>query len=161
MKKLKRILALTVAALTAAASLAACSNNGTASSSQAASSQGTNSTASGGAKEIYFLNFKPEIADVYKDIAADYEKETGVKVNVVTAASGTYEQTLKSEIAKSDAPTIFQINGPVGYETWKDYCADLKDSELYSHLMDKKPGGDERRRRLRNPLRGRGLRHYL
>ncbi|WP_411677259.1 ABC transporter substrate-binding protein [Caproicibacter sp.] len=137
MKKLKRILALAVAALTAAASLAACSSNSPASSSQAASAQGTSSAASSGAKEIYFLNFKPEIAEVYKDIAADYEKETGVKVNVVTAASGTYEQTLKSEIAKSDAPTIFQINGPVGYETWKDYCADLKGTELYSHLMDK------------------------
>lgn len=40
------------------------------------------------------------------------EAETGVKLNVVTAASGTYEQTLKSEMAKADAPTLFQINGP-------------------------------------------------
>lgn len=89
------------------------------------------------AKEIYFLNFKPEIAQVYDSIAKDYEKEKGVKVKVVTAASGTYETTLKSEIAKSDAPTIFQINGPVGYESWKDYCADLKDTKLYSYLSDK------------------------
>lgn len=89
------------------------------------------------AKEIYFLNFKPEIADVYKEIATEYEKETGVKVKVVTAASGTYETTLKSEIAKSDAPTIFQINGPVGYQSWKDYCADLSKTNLYSYLTDK------------------------
>lgn len=89
------------------------------------------------AKEIYFLNFKPEIAQVYDSIAKDYEAETGVKVKVVTAAAGTYETTLKSEIAKSDAPTIFQINGPVGYENWKDYAADLKDTKLYSYLSDK------------------------
>ncbi len=87
-------------------------------------------------KEIYFLNFKPEIADVYDKIAKDYEAETGVKVKVVTAASGTYEQTLKSEVAKSDPPSIFQINGPVGYEAWKDYSADLKDTKLYSYLSD-------------------------
>jgi raffinose/stachyose/melibiose transport system substrate-binding protein len=86
---------------------------------------------------IYFLNFKPEIAEVYEKIAKDYEAETGIKVKVNTAASGTYETTLKSEIAKKDAPTIFQINGPVGYQNWKDYCADMKDSELYSHLTDK------------------------
>lgn len=86
--------------------------------------------------EIYYLNFKPEIAEVYNQIAADYEAETGIKVKVVTAASGTYEQTLKSEVAKSDPPTIFQINGPVGYESWKDYCLDLKDTELYSYLSD-------------------------
>ena len=89
------------------------------------------------AKEIYFLNFKPEIAPVYDSIAKDYEAETGVKVKVVTAASGTYETTLKSEAAKSEAPTIFQINGPVGYENWKDYCLDLKGTNLYSYLSDK------------------------
>lgn len=89
------------------------------------------------AKEIYFLNFKPEIAEVYDAIAKDYEAETGVKVKVVTAASGTYETTLKSEIAKTDAPTIFQINGPVGYESWKDYSADLSGTKLYSYLSDK------------------------
>ena len=91
----------------------------------------------GDSAQIYFLNFKPEIADVYKSVAEDYEKETGVKVKVETAASGDYEQTLKSEMAKSEAPTIFQINGPVGYNNWKDYCANLKDTDLYSHLSDK------------------------
>jgi raffinose/stachyose/melibiose transport system substrate-binding protein len=87
--------------------------------------------------EIYYLNFKPEIAEVYNEIAADYEAETGIKVKVVTAASGTYDQTLKSEIAKSDPPTIFQMNGPVGYQSWKDYCLDLKDTDLYNFLSDK------------------------
>ena len=42
---------------------------------------------------VYFLNFKPESADAYEEIAAAYEKETGVPIRVVTAASGTYEQT--------------------------------------------------------------------
>lgn len=97
------------------------------------------SNASGGkdALEIYYLNFKPEIADIYKEIASAYEKETGVKVKVVTAASDSYETTLKSEIAKTDAPTIFQINGMVGYTAWKNYCLDLKDTKIYSYLLDK------------------------
>ena len=88
-------------------------------------------------ESVYFFNFKPEIADKYEEIAKVYEKETGVSVRVVTAASGTYEQTLKSEIAKKDAPAIFQINGPIGYSAWKDYCLDLSQSELYKHLTDK------------------------
>ena len=86
---------------------------------------------------VYYLNFKPEVAEVYERIAKDYYNETGVKLNVVTAASNTYEQTLKSEIAKADAPAIFQINGPRGYASWKDYCADLKDSKIYDLLSDK------------------------
>jgi raffinose/stachyose/melibiose transport system substrate-binding protein len=87
--------------------------------------------------EVYYLNFKPEVADIYKKISDEYLKETGVTLKVVTAASGTYEQTLKSEVAKADPPVLFQINGPVGYASWKDYTADLKDTELYKHLTDK------------------------
>lgn len=72
---------------------------------------------SGKKGSVYFLNFKPEIAEIYEKIAKDYEAETGVKVKVVTAAAGTYETKLKSEISKSEAPTIFQINGPVGFQS--------------------------------------------
>ncbi|MBE6729660.1 MAG: ABC transporter substrate-binding protein [Ruminococcaceae bacterium] len=86
---------------------------------------------------VYLLNFKPESAKAFEKIAEAYEKETGIHVKVVTAAANTYEQTLKSEVAKNDAPTIFQVNGPIGYETWKDYCADLTDTKLYSYLTDK------------------------
>lgn len=87
--------------------------------------------------EVYFLNFKPEVESVYASIAEDYAAETGNTLKVVTAASGTYEQTLKSEIAKSDAPVIFQLNGPVGYQSWKDYCMDLSGTEFYNMLSDK------------------------
>lgn len=85
---------------------------------------------------VYYLNFKPEVAEIWEELAAKYQEETGTPVKVVTAASGTYEQTLKSEVAKSEAPTLFQINGPVGYESWKEYCLDLSGTELYSWLLD-------------------------
>ena len=86
------------------------------------------------AGKVYYLNFKPEQDEAWQNLAAKYTEETGVPVTVVTAASGTYESTLKSEMAKSEAPTLFQVNGPVGLATWKDYCYDLKDSEVYKHL---------------------------
>lgn len=96
-----------------------------------------NSGTSATVKEIRYLNFKPEIAEVYDEISAAYEAETGVKLIVETAASGTYESTLTARMATSEAPTIFQINGPIGYTSWAEYCADLKDTELYKHLNDK------------------------
>lgn len=86
---------------------------------------------------VYYLNFKPEVAEVWEEIAETYTKETGVEVRVITAASGTYEQVLQSEIAKREAPTLFQINGPIGYENWSAFCLDLKDTDLYDHLLDK------------------------
>ena len=86
---------------------------------------------------VYYMNFKPEVTEVWEEIAEVYTKETGVEVKVVTAAGGNYESTLKSEIAKTNAPTLFQINGPIGYQAWKDYCADLSDTEFYQALSDK------------------------
>lgn len=89
-------------------------------------------TASGGS--VYYLNFKPEQNDAWQSLAETYTEQTGVEVTVITAADGTYEQTLKSEIVKEEAPTLFQVNGPVGLASWKDYCMDLSGSEIYSHL---------------------------
>ncbi|QOL34975.1 ABC transporter substrate-binding protein [Bifidobacterium lemurum] len=86
--------------------------------------------------KVYFLNFKPEAADQWTALAEAYTEETGVTVEVQTAASGTYEQTLKSEIAKTDAPTLFQVNGPVGYQNWKGYTADMSDTEVYKQLQN-------------------------
>ena len=91
------------------------------------------------AQEIYFLNFKPEIADVYeaKVIPAFQAENPGYKLKVVTAASGTYEQTLKSEQAKSNPPAIFQTNGPVGLEGSRNDAAPLDDTNFYKLLADK------------------------
>ena len=97
-----------------------------------ASAFAVSASADGG--KVYYLNFAPEVADQWEALAEQYSEETGTEVQVVTAASGTYESTLKSEMDKSDAPTLFQVNGPVGLATWKDYCYDLKDTEVYKDL---------------------------
>jgi raffinose/stachyose/melibiose transport system substrate-binding protein len=89
------------------------------------------------APKVYLLNFKAEIQAQWEQVAAQFTAETGIPMKVVTAGSGTYEQTLRSEISKSDPPTLFNINGPVGYLTWQNYCADLKDTRIYDWLMDK------------------------
>ena len=87
--------------------------------------------------QVRYLNFKPEVASIYQELAAAYEKETGVKVIVETAANNAYESTLTSKMATKQAPTLFQINGPRGYANWKNYCAELSNTELYKHLTDK------------------------
>ena len=97
-----------------------------------ASAFAMSASADGG--KVYYLNFAPEVADQWEALAEKYSEETGTEVQVVTAASGTYESTLKSEMDKSEAPTLFQVNGPVGLATWKDYCYDLKDTDVYKNL---------------------------
>lgn len=131
---MKKLLALAMAFMMAV-SLAACGK--TASSSAAAPAGST--AASGSSKpaakgSVYFLNFKPESDAQWQELAKQYTEETGVKVTVVTAASNQYENTLTSEIAKSNPPTLFQVNGPVGLANWKNYCYDLAASKVYGEL---------------------------
>ena len=83
---------------------------------------------------VYYLNFKPEQDAQWQELARLYTEKTGVPVTVVTAASGEYETTLMSEIEKTDAPTLFQVNGPVGLANWTDYCYDLAGTDLVKHL---------------------------
>ena len=97
----------------------------------------------GGSKEegteIYFLNFKPEIAEVYEnDVKPAFEAENpGYVLKVVTAASNQYQSTLRSEIAKSEPPVIFQVNGPVGVQENIDNVAPMQDMDFYNLLADK------------------------
>ena len=111
---MKKVLAL-VLALCLALSLAACGGSGSSSSTPAASGSGSEpaaSTTPTAAGSVYYLNFKPEQDEAWQALAKAYTAETGVPVTVVTAASGEYETTLMAEMGKSEAPTLFQVNGP-------------------------------------------------
>ena len=142
--KSKQTISLALASMMAAGLLAGCGSTAsstassaaesTAASSEAASSEAAAPVDTTAAGKVYYLNFKPEQDQDWQDLAAEYTKETGVPVTVVTAASGQYETTLMSEMEKSEAPTLFQVNGPVGLANWKDYCYDLSGSQLYGEL---------------------------
>ena len=136
----KRLVALTLTCALAATALAGCGGStggdSTASGdSTAATETSTAATETSTAEgSVYYLNFKPEQEQQWQDLAKAYTEETGVPVTVVTAASGNYETTLMSEMGKSGAPTLFQVNGPVGLANWKDYCYDLSGSDIYGQL---------------------------
>ena len=119
MKNKKRWIALGLVAAMAVGTLAGCGGK---------KEEGGDGEATG---SVYYLNFKPEQDEQWQELAKAYTEETGVKVEVVTAASGEYETTLMSEMGKSGAPTLFQVNGPVGLANWKDYCYDLSGSDVY------------------------------
>ncbi len=85
---------------------------------------------------VFYLNFKPEQASQWEEIAQAYTEERGVPVRVMTASAGEYEKMLQEEMAKETQPTLFQINGYPALGTWQEYCRDLGDSQLYSWLSD-------------------------
>ena len=133
-ERMKKFLALLLA-LVMVFALAACGGEGETTTTEPPADDTTapedGDTAAG---SVYYLNFKPEQDAQWQELAALYTEETGVPVKVVTAASGNYETQLTAEMAKEDAPTLFQVNGPVGLNNWKTYCYDLSGSDFYGEL---------------------------
>ena len=86
------------------------------------------------AGSVYYLNFKPEQDEAWQKLAAAYTAETGVPVTVLTAASGTYEETLMAEMGKSEAPTLFQCGNAQGLLDWDDYCLDLTGTKVLGQM---------------------------
>jgi raffinose/stachyose/melibiose transport system substrate-binding protein len=114
---------LALAGAMSVTALAGCSSS---SSSDSSSTEATGS--------VYYLNFKPEQDEAWQNLAKKYTEETGVEVTVVTAASGNYEDTLMSEMGKSSAPTLFQVNGPVGLANWEEYAYNLYGTPVFDEL---------------------------
>lgn len=129
----KKVLALALAAVMALALLAGCGGDNKTPSNNTPSTPSNNET-SGASGRVYWLNFKPESDEVLQEVAAMYTGKTGVPVKVVTAASGTYSQTLNAEMGKSEAPTIFVVGNQAGVRDWTDYALDLKGTAIEAQL---------------------------
>ena len=85
--------------------------------------------------KVYYLNFKPEADEAWQELAKTYTGLTGVEVKVLTAASGTYSQTLTSEMEKKDAaPTMFQIGNAEGVVTWGSYALPLDGTDVINEM---------------------------
>ena len=84
---------------------------------------------------VYWLNFKPESDEALQTLAKMYTEKTGVEVKVVTAAAGTYNETLTAEMDKGEnAPTIFVVGNSAAVDTWGEYCYDLTGSAIEAEL---------------------------
>ena len=121
-KTMKKVLALILAVVMCIGVFASCTGN---------NGDDTTTDAKG---RVYWLNFKPESDATLQEVAKMYKDKTGIEVKVVTAASGTYNQTLIAEMDKSEAPTMFVIGNQAAVKEWGDYAVDLKDSAIAKEL---------------------------
>ena len=128
MKKLFALL-LTLAMVL---SLAACGGGKTEEKPADTSAPATETPAATG--KVYYLNFKPEADTAWQDLAKLYTEQTGVPVKVVTAASGTYSDTLTAEMGKTEAPTLFQCGNAQGLADWNDYCLDFTGTAVLDEM---------------------------
>ena len=153
MKNMKKILALSLVCCMCAGALVGCNKDSGSSSTTSGSStekkaDNGDSGEAANAKDntgdtvevkgdaskgkVYWLNFKPEEAfdKTIKELAKTYKDKTGTEVKIVTAASGTYEQTLSGEMDKSEAPTMFVIGNAAGAKKWGEFALDLNNTKI-------------------------------
>jgi len=136
----KKLIALILVALMAIASFACTPAASPAPAAEepaapAAEAPAAEAPAPAPAGKVYYLNFKPEADEAWQALAAQYTELTGVPVTVVTAASGTYSETLTAEMDKgASSPTLFQCGNMAGVETWSDYLYDFSGTKVYDEM---------------------------
>ena len=94
--------------------------------------------------DITIVQNKVEIDAALQEYAAAYTEATGVAVKVITGGgSSDYNTVLKAEFASGSEPDIFVIEGPTGYELYKEKIADLSDNEWVQYTAAAYMDGDK------------------
>ncbi|MHA6533015.1 ABC transporter substrate-binding protein [Paenibacillus sp. BAC0078] len=125
--------------------IAGCGNSGN--NNSAAGGNATNSPDAGAASPeattapaknvtIKMFQFKVEIAEQLNALAEEYEKETGVKVEVETHGGGEdYGALLKAELASGAEPEIFNNGGYTALVPYMDRATDLSSEPWAANLL--------------------------
>ncbi|WP_372638264.1 ABC transporter substrate-binding protein [Cohnella sp.] len=132
----KRSMMLMSAALALTAVLSGC---GGAKSDNAANSPGATTPAGESPKKnvtIKMFQFKVEIAEQLQNLVNEYEKETGVKVQIETVGGGAdYGAALKAKFNSGDKPDIFNNGGFSDLDLWLENLEDLSDQPWVKDLV--------------------------
>ena len=84
-------------------------------------------------KEIRLVNGKIEVDAQLKELAAAYEKETGVKVNIESMGGGIDIQgTLKGYFQADNMPDIFVNGGDTDFKNWEGHLVDMSKEKWVS-----------------------------
>ncbi len=100
--------------------------------------------ATGALADLVICQNKVEITAQMQDFAKVYEEKTGVKVEVITGGgSSDYNTVLKAEMQSGREPDIWVIEGPTGYDLWKDKIADMTGAEWTQYTTAAYMDGDK------------------
>ena len=126
------VLALTACGGGSASETKASGENDKAETSKAEEAQSGDKKSSSG-KELRLVNGKIEVDAQLKELAAAYEKETGVKVNIESMGGGIDIQgTLKGYVQADNMPDIFVNGGDTDFKNWEGHLVDMSKEKWVS-----------------------------
>lgn len=88
------------------------------------------------AKKIVLFQSKVEIVDKLEALAEEYQKETGVEVEVWGTTGDDYFQQLKTKLANNQGPTVFSLAPGAESQQMSAYLADLSDLSFVDKIAD-------------------------
>ncbi len=150
-KNLKKLCAMGITAAVAATTLAGCGSSaatGSSAAPDAAASESASTTAAttenGGdftadeslkGQSITFLNSKGEIQSGLEEMAADYESETGVHVEIQACGTGEVPYTkITTAYQSKNAPTMAMLDTTDVIALAEEYAMDLSDEKWQSEV---------------------------
>lgn len=95
---------------------------------------GQKGDARGGTRKITLYQRKAELNDRFEELAEIYEKETGIKVEVLGASSDSYITSIQGKLTSKQELTIFTIRTGVETEQLKAYLADLSGEPYLNNI---------------------------
>ena len=116
-------------------SVAAGNTEASTSSAAATASASKETKAATGGKITIYQN-KTEIYDKLVEMAAEYQKETGVEVEIWQISGDDYYQDLKTYMSSESGPTIFTIESQTEIDEMKNYMEDLSDLSFMDKESD-------------------------
>ncbi len=130
MKKRKIVSLVLATVLGASMVLGGCGSKG---GSDASNTEGTSGESKG---KITIFQQKTEIYDQLKEMAKDYEKETGVEVEVWQISGDDYYQNLKTYMSSESGPTVFSLSSSTEIAEMSAYLEDLSDLSFLDKIND-------------------------
>lgn len=132
--KLKKIMSLLlVTSLVASMALTGCGKKEETKEATTTESE-AKETEPAAAKKIVIFQSKVEIADQLEALAAEYQKETGVEVEVWGTTGDDYPQQIKTKLSNNQGPTVFSLQPGAEVEQLKAYLADLSDLSFVGNI---------------------------
>ena len=130
MKKRKIVSLVLATVLGASMVLGGCGSKG---GSDASNTEGASGESKG---KITIFQQKTEIYDQLKELAKDYEKETGVEVEVWQISGDDYYQNLKTYMSSESGPTAFSLSSSTEIAEMSAYLEDLSDLSFLDKIND-------------------------
>ncbi len=107
-------------------------NDAAATTTEAADTDAAKTDAAGGS--VYYLNFKPEQDQASAGSGSNLHRADRCSSNGYHSSRRYLRADVKVRDRQGRSSYLIPGNGPVGLANWKDYCLDLSNSEIYSHL---------------------------